>query len=365
MSNIYDRTDNKSCSSTHTSSSFYRSDKEVTCQASVNGTCFDYSYSIVLGLYILQWLVHLSLLTTCDDFDPQQEMVNIALKYDINSETITSLFHPSNSLLALIFCGAQATAIINADDHYHSYVVCSSEGTVFIESKGVLKMIFVVSVLALDWYEPVAVNALRIFKNDSTDAGSILYSLLKIDLILTSNFLRLMQAFTSPVSVLSYISVQKKERAVVGTKWLNMDVRESFTMYAIAGGEGEGDGSGGSASGVHNKWALMAVVRKLWSRFTVKYSFVKLVASVGVSLFLNGDYNYCSAPNESVTQEQCPSDCHAHCVFKSKVGWDYYPTHSHMCDFITASCYCENWVMTDFLAILFNTLHFVLLPYPL
>jgi len=280
----------------------------------------------------------------CDNFDPQQEVVDIAAAYKINSETVTKLMHPANSFIALvdvccIFCGIGTT--------YLSYVSCDK----FAESsKTVLNTLLVVMVVFLETYSPVAVNAMSLFMKDDSARSWIV--LLKLDLAMTGLLLRFMQAFTSPVSVLSWISVQRQERAAIGSKWLNMDVRDSFTLYALSS----------SADDYGDKWAPVAVVRKLFSRYTVQYSFLKLLASILISLTLNDDFGYCGYSARSFTQDECPSDCSAHCIFPRPALYGG-TSRNNNCDYSTTSCFCENWLMTDLLVMLFNTLHFVLQCY--
>jgi len=171
-----------------------------------------------------------------------------------------------------------------------------------------------------------------------------------------------MQAFTSPVSILSWLSVQRQQRAAVGSKWLNMDVRDSFTMYALSSSaDADADPNADVEGAGKNKWALL--VRKLCSRYTVQYSFLKLLASVVVSLTLNADYMYCGQTGRSFTESQCPSDCSAHCIFAEQIDQENWSSRTHECDLTTTSCFCDNWVMTDCLAMVFNTVHFVLQCY--
>jgi hypothetical protein len=318
------------------------------CSATVDSICYDYNYYILLSIYVVQFSVCLLMALLYKDFDLQSDMVAIANKYDISSDTLTTLLHPVICLLAMIDASALYVAVASVDMSY-----ASCDGT-YNYPTGTLKLMLVLSVVIAELYTPVAIHVMNVFINPDSTIREKLIAPVKIDLLISCTILRMMQVICWPAAVLSYVSIKKRNRANERHEKVNllaMDVRDSFTLHVLAGGA------------FHGRWTVMNVLRTLSSRYTVQYSFAKLIVAILLSFALNTDYMYCNDPQHSFTEDECASDCRAHCVFPKKKSDDYYPEHSHHCYEVDHMCFCENWLMTDLTAILLNTVHFILQCY--
>jgi len=313
----------------------------------------------------------LTLVILYESFDPLLEMIEIALRFDINSEDLTTLLHPSLCLASLLEAGAMV-AVISIDN---SHIKC---GSARYSSPGRGSDALLVIVLFLEIFSPLGVHALDVFlsrgshpSNEVKDSKSYLLqqllALIRLDLLISASLLRAMQVVTWPVAILSYFSIRKREHKGKKARLLDMDVRsnDEFSRYALTRRESEGADTG--------EWRIVSVLRTLCSRYTVQYSFLKLGASIIISMALNGDYMFCGNAGGYLSEEQCPLDCDAHCIFESvqhHTDDSLYPTsHAHHCNpglvepgvsMVHKECFCDNWVMTDFLAIFFNTIHFTL-----
>jgi hypothetical protein len=355
-----------------------------TCSATVYASCFNISYFIILALYCLNFGCQLFLSLRYDSFDPLQDMIGLALRFDLKSpDALATLMHPSLCLTALLEAGA-LYAVLSIDN---SRVTCSY---LHHSPSGPLPDALWISILVMEIYSPVAIHALDMLlsmvrveckRPEETVApptgAQILLACVRLDLLVSASILRGMQAVTWPVAILSYLSIWKRNQHdqgqdknhSMGLGLLVMDVRmdgefefDVERRYAMSSQGQDPD-----------RWVLLTVARKLCSRYTVQYSFVKLVASIVISLSLNAGYSYCGNQAGYISAEICPVDCSAHCVFESVQHHSddaMYPTSRvHSCSpseglsAVHNACFCDNWLMSDMLAILFNTLHFVLQCY--
>jgi hypothetical protein len=353
-----------------------------TCSATVYASCFNISYFIILALYCLNFGCQLFLSLRYDSFDPLQDMIGLALRFDLKSpDALTTLMHPSLCLTALLEAGA-LYAVLSIDN---SRVTCSY---LHHSPSGPLPDALWISILVMEICSPVAIHALGMLlgtvrveckRPEETvpppTGAQILLACVRLDLLVSASIIRGMQAVTWPVAILSYLSIWKRNQHdqdqdknhSMGLGLLVMDVRTDGEFHV------ERRYAMSSQGQDPDRWVLLTVAHKLCSRYTVQYSFVKLVASIVISLALNAGYSYCGNQAGYISAEICPMDCSAHCVFESVQHHNddaMYPTSRiHSCSpseglsAVHNACFCDNWLMSDMLVILFNTLHFVLQCY--
>jgi len=309
---------------------------------------------LILALYVVEFATNASLAVWFVDFDPQLEMIEISKRRDVNSTTLSSLLHPALCLLSISGLGAVGIAAGSFND---TYVLCNYQ--YFYPWNWVAKLLIAIFIITMEAMTPNLILTMNEYINDGIFD---IVSLVRLDLMVVCNFLRLMHLFTWPAGILSWFSIRKREherKEAPHDNLLTMDVREDFTMHTLGGGAAEDE-----------EWSIVRIARKLCSRYTVQYSFVKLVASIIISMTLNQSYTYCSNASAYMTAAQCPDGCTAHGIFPVA---DPYTDDAALTDYgqscapgdgytsmVKNSCFCDNWVMTDFLAMFFNTVHFVL-----
>jgi len=233
-------------------------------------------------------------------------------------------------------------------------------------------MVALVALVLFEGGTPAAIHAMTTHADSwERDPGSTLtlakaLALCRFDVLVMYNFLRAMQVVVCPVSVLAYFSAKKLERRKAkASEHLDFSPRNAYSLVAVTESL---DGSLEKAEQQQQDSTCFDTMRRLFSRYTVVYSFLKLVASIVLSLVLNDGYSFCREGH--MTAAECPQGCAAHCAFPTTHYTDGESAYLHHCNSqenpysqVHSSCFCDNWLTTDFVVLVMNVAHYTLQCY--
>ena len=180
----------------------------------------------------------------------------------------------------------------------------------------------------------------------------------RLDVLLTYSIVRGVQSAMSPLSLLSYISHLKAKESPADSK-ISFEFRTTKIDSPDVSNEGI----------LSYPWIRFVVVvwYKLFQRYTIVYSFGKLLAATMLSLVLNEGWKNCSRSGD-LTAAECPLGEHVVCLtevyYTTSCGTNCYyttpqPSHNYACsDGVSNQCFCGNWMSIQMATILINFAHF-------
>jgi hypothetical protein len=202
------------------------------------------------------------------------------------------------------------------------------------------------------------------------------------DILIVQMIVRGLLSMISPLSILSYISILK------ANNWQSPD------LTAIQVNDPTNPTSKLLSFELRNQWIEMdpnlpcyqqglVVLRRLFSRFTIAYSFLKLLICTALSMIISYDFFYCSSErygqyNPSIPHSsrgykamvQCQSHhCRSYCPGSTNPYTELRiisdsETSSNICTVqVTGQCICDSWLTFQFTVLLLHIAHFLVQSY--
>jgi hypothetical protein len=325
-------------------------------------------------------------------FDAHLEVLLVAETKSLNAGKLTRLLEPSVVLFAILEAFALGLLFLAQSELvFYTYPWHSKRCDGMTNRHGIHVVRLLQAILAFELLTPTLAWGFHRFQMDKPLTHSVL-EFFRLDIVAICFFYKIMLCWIFPLCILSYISIVKaanveelsRGREQESKKLLSFQLRDNWVAEDKDSSEGNSCIS-----------SFQRIMDRLTKRFTVVYSFLKLLGTIAFTLVVNRsylacgnrdkyqpavachvDYQWNSSPGEYSPAYVYPTaSCRALCVGGSHLAritfpplqdptTPPFPPTPWECSLeLSGECICGNWVAFQFTVMMLHVIHYVVQCY--
>jgi hypothetical protein len=270
------------------------------------GIVFAYSVAIALSVWVV--------VSYDNDFDCHSELVDIAKSFSLDASKITKLLQLTTATYSLVeVFGVCASMAIY---HYKDSILdsCPHNNQILYRDPFAL----CITITVLEFISPLLVHVVSESRR-SVPWSNVLMAFARIDICIMTLLLKAMLSWVYPLSFLSSISILKSDwqtqrfmtstEAALADDEMHVVAPATLLSFQLRDNWKDVDGTDaisdiGCCGPLGLNW-IPVFVNRLSTRFTVLYSFGKLMATIAFTLLVNDAYSHCFNPGHYYLGSTC------------------------------------------------------------